>query len=197
MNKQKESRKPRETSWYGWHFLKEDRKLQFPPHTKVKAGQTLKHKSKLPIELCVRGLHASKTPRDALKYAPGSVLCYVRLSGQIIDSDDKSVATERTVLWVVDVSELLHRMAIWSAKQSFQVQKKLGNKIDPRSIAAVKAKEFWLTGKITDADCVAESRKYYNYTENISYPHGATFLDQFAIRENDMGELNVKEFELI
>lgn len=45
-------------TWEGWHFLREDRRLSYPPHTLVEPGQTLKVDP--PIALCDRGLHAGK-----------------------------------------------------------------------------------------------------------------------------------------
>ena len=138
---------------YGWHFLREDGKLNYPPHAKVKVGKTLKAKGDL--VMCQNGMHFSKRPIDALSYAPGAILCYVKASGEIIHDTDKSVARERTALWIYNAEEILHRVAIWSAKQSFRVQKKLGNKIHPDAIAAVKAKELWLEGKITDDELEA------------------------------------------
>jgi len=139
--------------WLGWHFLCEDGKLQFPPRKKVKVGQTLKVKG--PLELCRVGLHASKNALDALGYAPGPIVCRVRLSGEIIEGDDKACATERTVLWMADATEALHRMSIWSATRALKRERKAGREPDKRSWAAIKAKEDWLAGRITDDELFA------------------------------------------
>ncbi|HJS81332.1 MAG TPA: hypothetical protein VJ742_00690 [Nitrososphaera sp.] len=96
-----------------WHFLKEDRKLQFPPHTKIKAGQTIKVKDE-PI-LCERGLHASIRAFDALSYSPGPVVCRVEVSGQIVKGYDKLAGTERKVLWMADATETLRAFSRWCA----------------------------------------------------------------------------------
>jgi hypothetical protein len=54
---------------------------------------------------------------DALSYAPGSILCRVELGGEIIESDDKVVATERTVIAMANVSVELRTFARWCALQ--------------------------------------------------------------------------------
>ena len=96
-----------------WHFLSEDRKLQFPPHTKIKAGQTIKVKDG-PI-LCERGLHASIRAFDALAYAPGPIVCRVEVSGKIVKGSDKLAGTERKVLWMADATDTLRVFSRWCA----------------------------------------------------------------------------------
>ena len=51
----------------GFHFAREDRKLNYDDNRVIRIGRT--HKVKPPIKLCERGLHASKRPIDVLKYA--------------------------------------------------------------------------------------------------------------------------------
>ena len=92
-----------------WHFLPDNRKLQFEPHTFVVPGETLKCSG--PLILCKKGFHASERILDALKYAYGNILCRVVLDGEIIHGDDKLVATERTVLWMANAEEMLRQFA--------------------------------------------------------------------------------------
>lgn len=61
--------------------------------------------------LCKQGLHASRHPSDALKYAPGPTLCLVDVSGQIVEDEDKLVGTERTIIRRIDATELLRYFA--------------------------------------------------------------------------------------
>jgi hypothetical protein len=61
--------------------------------------------------MCIQGLHASLHPFDALKYAPGPVLCLVEVSGTILHDTDKLVATERTIIRRIDATELLRHFA--------------------------------------------------------------------------------------
>ena len=84
----------------GWHFASADLRLRHGDEREIRVGETLT--VELPIELCERGLHASVRPLDALNYASGPIACRVRLSGQVIAGEDKAVATERTVLGMVD-----------------------------------------------------------------------------------------------
>lgn len=92
-----------------YHFLGADRKLGYGDGREVKVGETLK--VDCPLVLCQSGLHASKRAIDALRYARGSVACRVRLGGQIVEGDDKVVATERTCLSMIDAGNVLMRFA--------------------------------------------------------------------------------------
>jgi hypothetical protein len=89
-----------------WHFV----------------GKTLRNSSKIPkvgeklvvappLVLCAHGLHASYRLLDALKYAPGFNVCRVQISGEIIESDDKLVCSERTIIWKFDAKDILVRFA--------------------------------------------------------------------------------------
>ena len=98
--------KPRRKSILAWHFvgatLRDGRPVP-------KDGEKLKFDG-TPI-MCERGLHASRHPFDALRYAPGSVLCRVRCGGTIIEAEDKLVCTERTILARADATEALRYFA--------------------------------------------------------------------------------------
>lgn len=138
-----------------WHFLPQDRRLRYPPHTLVEPGQTLRVDP--PIKLCERGLHASVRALDALKYAPGPVVCRVRLGGQIKIDDDKAVATERTCLWMADATQVLHEFACWCAEEALLRERAAGREPDPRSWAAIETKRRWLHGEATEAELAAAS----------------------------------------
>jgi hypothetical protein len=133
----------------GYHFLREDRKMQFPPHELVEVGKTYICEGEL--VLCQNGLHASKHIIDALLYAPGSIVCWVELSGDIVYGDDKVVARKRKVLWMLDATNILHEFACRCAEDALA----LVSNPDPRSVAAIKAKRDWLAGKITDKELAA------------------------------------------
>jgi hypothetical protein len=93
-----------------WHFLKSDRKLAYPPHTPVFTGQRLTVDPDR-MELRVYGLHASERALDALKYAPGPIVCRVRLGGRILTGEDKLCASERTVIAMADATGTLRAFA--------------------------------------------------------------------------------------
>lgn len=139
-----------QSDWEAWHFLKEDRRLQFSPHILVEPRQTICVEP--PIELCRRGLHASRRAIDALSYAPGPIVCRVRLDGEIIEGIDKAVATKRTCLWMADATNVLHEFACWCAEQAMLKEREVGHEPDPRLWAAIEAKRRWLRGEITDEE---------------------------------------------
>ena len=64
-----------------WHFLRDDGKLNYPPHTLVEVGKT--YSAVGDLEMCANGMHASERILDALNYAPGAIICRVELSGEI------------------------------------------------------------------------------------------------------------------
>ena len=92
-----------------WHFVAESGKLGY------KDGRVVKPRKKYTVDcepvLCTSGLHASARLIDALQYAPGPILCKVRLGGEVVHGDDKSVATERTVVAMADVTDILRAFA--------------------------------------------------------------------------------------
>ena len=100
---------PVKKEWLGWHFADATEKLGYDDGRKIKVGET--HTVACIPVLCERGLHASKSVIEALQYAPGNILYRVRLSGNIVHGDDKSVATERTYLARIDAEPILREFA--------------------------------------------------------------------------------------
>lgn len=88
-----------------WYFAPKDRRLRFDDGRLIQAGTT--HTVQPPIEPRKRGLHASRRAIDALQYAPSQVVCRVSLGGEIMHDGDKSCATERTYLSVIDAEDTL------------------------------------------------------------------------------------------
>ena len=131
-----------------WHFLPDDRKLRYAPYTPVEPGQVLRVEG--PLELCRRGLHASIRPLDALRYAPGSIVCRVEMGGDILHGDDKLCASERKTLWVADATNALHKFACLCAERELLRQRRAGHEPDKRCWAAIEAKRAWLRGEIDD-----------------------------------------------
>ena len=85
-----------------WHFvgdtLRDGRPI--PPD-----GEWLVHEG--PVVMCSSGLHASRRPADALKYAPGAVLCLVECAGIIYEESDKLVCSRRRILRRADITEMM------------------------------------------------------------------------------------------
>ena len=136
-----------------WHFLKEDCKLQFEPHTEVIHGLELE--AKLPLVMSNNGLHASKRIIDALDYAPGPVVCRVELSGEMLEDDDKICAQKRIVLWMYNASKVLHEFACVEAEQDLMREREAGREPDESSWQAIEVKRKWLRGEATDDELAA------------------------------------------
>jgi hypothetical protein len=72
-------------------------------------GEWLVHDG--PVEICETGLHASKHPFDALRYAPGATLCLVECEGVVTEQEDKFVCRRRKIVKRLDATELLRKFA--------------------------------------------------------------------------------------
>ena len=77
-------------------------------------GEWLEYGGKL--EMCERGLHASRRLIDALQYSPGSTICRVRCDGEIVEGNDKLVCSRRKIVWRLDGEVLLRDFARWCAR---------------------------------------------------------------------------------
>ena len=89
-----------------WHFVGDTLRDGRPVPAN---GVVLKHKGKL--ELCESGLHASERLIDALPYAPGPILCRVQMGGAIKKDYGKLVASKRTIIWRVNLTNVLQKFA--------------------------------------------------------------------------------------
>src|SRR5690606_26484179 len=130
-----------------WHFLAENKRLGYGDRRLVRVGHTFRCDPDR-IALCDYGFHASVKALDAIYYARGPIACRVEMGGLIIRGDDKIVASERTVLAMVDATRILHEFACWCAERALR----LVDDPDPRSLAAIEAKRKWLRGEIMDAE---------------------------------------------
>lgn len=135
-----------------WHWLPNNGCLRHPPHTKVEVGQTLTAEGPRPLELCKNGMHASLRALDALQHAPGSIVCLVELSGEIVEGDDKLCARHRKVLAMADATKTLHEFACWCAEQALLREREAGREPDKRSWTAIGVKRRWLKGEATDEE---------------------------------------------
>ena len=124
-----------------YHFLAHGGRLRHPVngHTYVVAGLAL-HEDE--IQLCVRGLHASIKPIDALQYAPGPCLTLVECSGDVLCEEDKIVCTDRKVIaGPVDVTDIIVRFAQWCADRAnaTAAAAAAAAKVRPRQVRAPKS----------------------------------------------------------
>jgi hypothetical protein len=141
----------------GWWFAKRDAdgevRLPNGDGRIVHVGETLTIPG--PPILCHYGLHASIRAWNALQYAPGSILCRVRLSGQIVEGSDKACATERTPLAMVDADRTLRIFALGVALAALRAERADGREPDPRSWAAITTTIAWMEGRADDAARIA------------------------------------------
>jgi hypothetical protein len=141
-----------------WHWLREDKRLQWGSREVVEAGETYRVEFPFTSEydgreyakptLCKAGLHASERAIDALQYAPGPIVCRVSLGGVVVSGDDKVVASERAVLWMADATNTLHEFACRCAETAMKTAKVE----DQRCWAAIETKRRWLKGEATDEE---------------------------------------------
>jgi hypothetical protein len=101
----------------------------------IEEGKT--HTVEGAIGICVRGLHASRLALDALSYSKGPMVCRVRLGGNVIDGSDKSCASMRTYIKIIDAREILEtfgRMCaldvihLWDAPEAVRLYLETGRK---------------------------------------------------------------------
>jgi hypothetical protein len=137
-----------------YHFVGANKRLRFDMES-VEVGQTLHFHSE-PI-LGERGFHASERPLEALKHAPSDAewLCGVRLGGTVIHGHGESVATELTVVWILNVRKLLVEFALWNVDQAFHAIRKIGIEPDKRSIEAIRVLRLWLADKAAKEELIA------------------------------------------
>ncbi len=89
-----------------WHFVDETLKDGAPVPAD---GERLAHDG--PVSLCEGGLHASEQVLDALKFAPGNIICRVECDDVGERQSDKFVCGARTIVWRIDGEEVLRAFA--------------------------------------------------------------------------------------
>lgn len=136
-----------------WHFLKENRMLR-DGSLLVEPGYVYSIGKDERVDMCSVGMHASVKAMDALRYAPGPIVCRVLVWGGVATDGDKIAGRHREVLWMADATETLHSMACWCVRETPLAD---GRKVwdlltDERSRQAVIVKERWLRGEATDEE---------------------------------------------
>ena len=141
-----------------WHFTEGATLRGGQP---LEVGKTYTYRGD--VEICKSGYHASRRLIDALRYAPGAQISRVECWGDVQEQNDKLVARNRTVLWTLDATMVLHEFACRVAEIAL-------SKVtpDPRSLAAIKAKRKWMKGKISDEELDAAGRGAWYATESAA-----------------------------
>lgn len=155
-----------------WHFIKKDRRLANDDGRLVRMNHTLVHGGEL--VMCEAGLHASKSIIDALQWAPGSIICRVECSGDVMHATDKLVCSRRKCLWWIDVTRVLHEFACWCAERALRRAKIT----DKPYWDAINTKRRWLLHLATDSDLEASSDAISDTTRYTTrYKAGAAIGD--------------------
>src|SRR5574337_381561 len=89
-----------------WHFVGDKLRDGSPVPDD---GVWLEHGG--PLIMCESGLHASRDPFDALRYAPGPILCRVECGGIVFEEKDKLVCSQRRIIARKDATEGLRYFA--------------------------------------------------------------------------------------
>ena len=98
-----------------WHFTDGD-KLRYNDDRIPEIGVTLECEGK--PDLCIHGMHGSKSIIDALGYAPGLIAWEVSLSGEMDIGSDKISAKKRKPLARHDLTPIIGEFAEWCAKRA-------------------------------------------------------------------------------
>ena len=88
---------------YGWHFLYVDSRLRTGEEAPEDGVWLTTDKARI----CESGLHGSKHPFDALKYAPGPILCLCEFGEIKGEHGDKFVSRSRRIIARMDATEML------------------------------------------------------------------------------------------
>ena len=135
-----------------WHFLPADRRTRY-------SGELVTKSSVLhvpgEIEICERGLHASRRAIDALQYAPGPIVCRVRVWGDVQEQSDKIVGSYRECISMCDATNTLHEFTCCVAETALLI----ADVKDKRCWQAIEAKRAWLRGEIDNRQ-LAAARAY-------------------------------------
>jgi len=156
-----------DTPMKAWHFvndtLRDGNPVPQDGETLVFAGEPI---------LCEQGYHASDLPWDALRYAPGNILCRVECGGKIIKGSDKLVCTERTIIRRIDATKMLQYFARMKAVEVIHLYPNDNDDV---------VFDFLMTGENANAAyAAAYTAKVTHATYAAAYAAKATYAATYA-----------------
>jgi len=119
-------------------------------------------------------MHGSVRLIDALHYASGPIVCRVEIEGDVIEDEDKLCGRRRTVLWMMDATQLLHEFACQCAEDALA----LVEQPDERSVKAIEAKRKWLNGEVTDEELA--SARAASWAASRAASHAVAYAASWA-----------------
>ena len=135
-----------------WHFLPKDGCLRYGTKEKVEVGKTITIDG--PIKLCEKGLHGSRSVRDALKYSPGPTVCRVEIWGDVEEQGDKLAGRNRRVLQMADATSTLLEFACRCAEHALN---RYWHRDDDRPYEAIAAVRKYIIGESVDLHAAADA----------------------------------------
>ena len=131
-----------------YHFLKSDMCSGEGHEPPWKEGETRTLDGE--IVICAHGYHASRTPWDALGFAPGPVLCLVEVE-RVEEHTEKLVSRSRRLIKAVNVERELREFAADCAERvlPFYEEAYPG---DQRPRAAIATARAYARGEATDGE---------------------------------------------
>jgi hypothetical protein len=120
---------------------------------KIEPGAIVRIEGRL--ELCARGLHASRNPLDALGFRLDGILTLVRLRGEIVEGSDKVCASERETVAVMDPATQDRVLRLLACTYAEWVIRWSGVEPDQRSIDAIDCARRFAWGQATREELAA------------------------------------------
>ena len=137
-----------------YHFLKSDMCSGEGHEPPWKEGETRTLEGE--IAICAHGYHASRTPWDALGFAPGPVLCLVEVE-PVEEHTEKLVSRSRRLIKAVNVERELRELAADCAERVLHFYE-WAYPGDQRPRAAIATARAYARGEATDGELNAAAR---------------------------------------
>ena len=158
----------------GWHFLQRNKKLGYADGRPVHKKRWFKAKNCRTTRLCSCGMHASENILDALKWAPGPVLCQVKVHGNIkvASNNDKFVGMERLVIDWINAEDVIQEFSVWCFERGLKTCN-ITNKVCWKILKEHKQR---LAGKVGSDLSSIYNNLPFKETNNLSRSHIRTVV---------------------
>ncbi len=138
-----------------YHFLKDDMTAGHGNEPAWAESEERTLGEDVALRICETGYHSSPTPFDALRYAPGSVLCLVEIGDPADSQPDKYVSRSRKLIRAVRIDRQLREFACDVAEEALNLEVQRGNTVDERSRAAIEVARRFAQGAASSEELAA------------------------------------------